>query len=162
MDNKKLIIGALVIAVFAAFGTLSFKKSLTPYVSFAEARSSGRIVQVKGVPDHAGAHFDQEKKAFCFRMKDDSGSVMDVTYRGPKPGNFDQAVAVVAIGKFNGSCLESSQLLVKCPSKYEAEYPGATEHPEGLPMGPGARLQDVQGTSATVDSLKTAPVGQGS
>lgn len=142
MDNRKLIIGGLVIAVFAAFGTLSFKKSLTPYVSFAEARSSGRTVQVKGVPDHAGAHFDQEKKAFCFKMKDDSGSIMDVTYRGPKPGNFDQAVSVVAIGKYNGSCLESSQLLVKCPSKYEAEYPGATEHPDGVPTGPGVKLQE--------------------
>jgi cytochrome c-type biogenesis protein CcmE len=75
-------------------------------------------------------------------MHDDGGQNMNVVYRGPKPGNFEQAEAVVAIGKFHGDALQSDQLLVKCPSKYESEYPGAKEHPAGVPMGPGARLDE--------------------
>jgi cytochrome c-type biogenesis protein CcmE len=140
MNAHKLIIGGLVIAVFMAFGLMSFKKNLTPYVSFAEARSAGRRVQVKGYPDHANSRFDPEHRAFFFTMKDDGGDVMDVVYRGPKPGNFEQAEAVVALGEFSGNALQCDQVLVKCPSKYEAEYPGATEHPAEIPIRSGVKL----------------------
>jgi cytochrome c-type biogenesis protein CcmE len=43
------------------------------------------------------------------------------------PGNFDQAVSVVAIGKFAGDHFEATQLLVKCPSKYQAEADKASQ-----------------------------------
>ena len=141
MNQKKLLLGGMVIAVFLGFGMVSFKKSLTPYVSFAEARAAGRMVQVKGYPDHQGARFDPDRKAFFFTMKDDAGECMNVEYKGPRPGNFDQAQSVVAIGRFHGDALQSEQLLVKCPSKYEAQYPGATEHPAGIPMNRGVQLQ---------------------
>jgi cytochrome c-type biogenesis protein CcmE len=141
MNRKKLLIGGLVIAVFLGFGMVSFKKSLTPYVSFAEARSAGRTVQVKGYPNHQDARFDPDRKAFFFTMKDESGEPMNVVYKGPKPGNFEQAESVVCIGKWNGDVLQSEQILVKCPSKYESEYPGATEHPEGVPMKRGAAFE---------------------
>ena len=127
MSQYKLWVGGIVIVVSLAFGMLSFKKTLTPYVSFAEARSSHRVVQVKGYPDHRNARFDPDKKAFLFAMKDDNGDDLNVVYRGPRPGNFDQAESVVAIGRYSGDVLESDQILVKCPSKYESEYPGSAE-----------------------------------
>jgi cytochrome c-type biogenesis protein CcmE len=141
MNQKKLIIGGMVIAVFLGFGMMSFKKSLTPYVSFAEARSAGRMVQVKGYPDHEHARFDPDRKAFFFTMKDEAGENLNVVFKGPKPGNFEQAQSVVAIGRYHGDALQSEQILVKCPSKYESNYPGATEHPEGIPMNRGAHLE---------------------
>ena len=52
---------------------------------------------------------------------------MPVEYRGVIPGNFDQAVSVVAIGKFAGDHFEAQQLLVKCPSKYQAEADKAAQ-----------------------------------
>lgn len=165
MMQKKLIIGGLVIAVFGGFGMMSFKKSLTPYVSFAEARQEGRLVQVKGYPDHQNARFDPDRKAFFFTMKNDAGENMDVVYRGPKPGNFDQAEAVVAVGRYKGDALESEQLLVKCPSKYEAENPGATEHPKDIPMTRGAQLQPGPAgspASTTTPAAATTTTGQGS
>jgi cytochrome c-type biogenesis protein CcmE len=137
MNNRKLILGGVVIAAFLGFGMFSFQKSLTPYVSFAEARDAGRAVQVKGYPNHATSRLDPELKAFCFTLRDDTGSTMDVVYRGAKPGNFEQAESVVAIGRYEAGTLHADQLLVKCPSKYEAEYPGATEHPEGIPIRGG-------------------------
>jgi len=147
VNRKKIILGSIVIAVFLAFGMLSFKKTLTPYVSFAEARSSDRVVQVKGYPDHKNARFDPDYKAFLFTMKDDNGDDLKVVYRGPKPGNFEQAESVVAIGRYNGEVLESDQLLVKCPSKYESEYPGATSHPEDIPMRNGAKFDEAPATT---------------
>jgi cytochrome c-type biogenesis protein CcmE len=60
---------------------------------------------------------------------DEKGDVMPVEYRGVIPGNFDQAVSVVAIGKFSGDHFEAQQLLVKCPSKYQAEAEKAAAVP---------------------------------
>ena len=134
MNSRKLIFGGVIIAIFLALGMFSFQKTLTPYVSFAEAKAAGRDVQVKGYPDHAGARLDPDLKAFCFTLKDDAGATMNVVYRGPKPGNFEQAESVVAIGRFDGNALLADQLLVKCPSKYEAAYPNAKSHPASIPI----------------------------
>jgi cytochrome c-type biogenesis protein CcmE len=137
MNRRKILIGGAIIVVFLALGMLSFKKSLTPYVSFSEARTAGRTVQVKGYPDHVNARFDPRRKAFVFPMTNEAGEILNVAYRGAKPGNFDQAVSVVAIGRYRGDALESDQLLVKCPSKYESLDPAVKSHPADIPV-PGA------------------------
>ena len=63
----------------------------------------------------------KEKEQYLkFSLKDTKGDVMPVEYRGVIPGNFDQAVSIVAIGEYKGDHFEASQLLVKCPSKYQA------------------------------------------
>jgi cytochrome c-type biogenesis protein CcmE len=160
MNRRKLLIGGAVIAVFLVLGMLSFKKSLTPYVSFSEARTAGRIVQVKGFPDHANARFDPQRKAFVFPMTNDTGESLNVVYRGAKPGNFDQAVSVVAIGRYRGDALESDQLLVKCPSKYESQYPGATSHPADIPIPRGPRLDGVSGGTAPASSTDPSTKGR--
>ena len=62
-----------------------------------------------------------QEQFLSFKLRDEHGEVMPVEYRGVIPGNFDQAVSVVAIGKYEGDHFEAQQLLVKCPSKYQAE-----------------------------------------
>jgi cytochrome c-type biogenesis protein CcmE len=111
--------GAGLIVAFIAFGAGAFKSSLTPYVSFDVARSSGNAVQVAGrlLPD--STHFDQERGALAFTLVNEAGDTLAVTYKGMKPGNFEEATQIVAIGRFNGSALEAERLLVKCPSKYQ-------------------------------------------
>ena len=47
--------------------------------------------------------------------------------------NTPEAVSIVAIGKYQGTHFEASQLLVKCPSKYQAESDKGAEHPDGVP-----------------------------
>jgi cytochrome c-type biogenesis protein CcmE len=54
-----------------------------------------------------------------FSIQDEHGDVMKVAYKGLKPGNFNEATQVVAIGRFHGGTLEAEKLLVKCPSKYQ-------------------------------------------
>ncbi len=111
--------GAGLIVAFIAFGAGAFKSSLTPYVSFEVARSSGNAVQVAGrlLPD--SSRFDAGQGALTFTLVDEAGDTLPITYKGMKPGNFEEATQIVAIGRFNGSALEAERLLVKCPSKYQ-------------------------------------------
>lgn len=111
--------GIALIVAFIAFGAGAFKSSLTPYVSFEVARSSGNAVQVAGrlLPD--STRFDAAQGALTFVLLDDSGDTLPITYKGMKPGNFEEATQIVAIGRFNGSALNAERLLVKCPSKYQ-------------------------------------------
>ena len=113
------IVGITVIVIFVAFGAGAFKSSLTPYVSFAKARSTANAVQVAGalVPD--SDVFDAEASRLLFTLQDEHGDTLRVSYKGLKPGNFNEATQVVAIGRYNGTELEAEKLLVKCPSKYQ-------------------------------------------
>jgi cytochrome c-type biogenesis protein CcmE len=118
--NPKVIaaLGLLVVAV--AIGVTSFKKSVTPYISFAEARTSSGMVQVNGVLADKNYVLKRDEQYLEFSLKDDRQEVLRVVYRGVVPGNFDQATSIVAIGRYRGDHFEAEQLLVKCPSKYQA------------------------------------------
>jgi cytochrome c-type biogenesis protein CcmE len=107
--------------VAAVIGVTSFKKSVTPYITFAEARQSSGMVQVNGVLADKNYVAKQEEQYLEFKLRDDQDHVMNVVYRGVIPGNFDQATSIVAIGRYKGDHFEAEQLLVKCPSKYQAE-----------------------------------------
>jgi cytochrome c-type biogenesis protein CcmE len=78
-------------------------------------------VQVNGVLADKSYVLKQAEQYLSFRLKDGRGEVMPVIYRGVIPGNFDQATSIVAIGRYSGDHFEADQLLVKCPSKYQAE-----------------------------------------
>ena len=119
--NVKLILAAALFAVAATVGVSSFKRTMTPYIGFAEARSASGLVQVNGKLADKDYVLKPEEQFLRFSLRDEKGEVMPVEYRGVIPGNFDQAVSVVAIGKYEGDHFEAQQLLVKCPSKYQAE-----------------------------------------
>ncbi len=44
---------------------------------------------------------------------------MPVLYAGVKPGNFEEATEIVAVGSYSDGAFHAEQLLVKCPSKYQ-------------------------------------------
>jgi cytochrome c-type biogenesis protein CcmE len=117
--NLRLLVGGAAILGFLVFGLLSFQKSLTPYVGFAEARASGKVVQVKGILVDKQTTYDPENQTFGFLLDDERGERMRVLYKGVRPGNFDQATSIVAIGSYDGAVFRADQLLVKCPSKYQ-------------------------------------------
>jgi cytochrome c-type biogenesis protein CcmE len=119
--NLKIVLALLLFAVAAVFGVSSFRKSVTPYISFAEARQSSGLVQVNGTLADKNYVMKPAEQFLEFRLKDSHGEILPVRYRGVIPGNFDQALAVVAIGRYQADHFEAEQLLVKCPSKYQAE-----------------------------------------
>ena len=119
--NAKVIAALVLLVVAGFFGVSSFKKTMTPYVAFAEARSASGTVQVNGVLADKNYVLKQDEQYLEFKLKDSRGEVMNVEYRGVIPGNFDQATSIVAIGHYTNQKFQADQLLVKCPSKYQAE-----------------------------------------
>ena len=118
--RTKYIIGGVIILAFTIWAGISFQSTLTPYVSIAEAKESGKTVQVKGERLDNGK-FDTEKNLFTFEIKDENGETLKVVYDGAKPGNFDQASHVVCVGKYSGGVFVAKDLLIKCPSKYQEQ-----------------------------------------
>jgi len=124
MKTKYIVSLVLVIAALA-FGAFSLKKSLTPYVGFAQAQKGG-TVQIIGKVMAGTDYYDAQANQFTFILTDEEGHrQMKVLYAGVKPGNFDQATEVVAIGEYREAVFQADQLLVKCPSKYQG-----TEQPK--------------------------------
>ncbi len=120
--STRTIIAVAVIVVFAALGIYSLVGTATPYVGFNEARTMDKNVQVMGKVDKNSAYYDESTGVFSFDIIDiETGDRMKVDYAGTKPGNFEQAVSVVCIGKYHDNIFEASNLLVKCPSKYQGQ-----------------------------------------
>ena len=119
--KPKYIVGILIILVFIVFAAVNLSKSLTPYVSLDDAKKSTKVVQVKGQRVIGSEHFDVDTKVFTFKMTDDKGEQFTVIYNGVKPANLEEAEEIVVIGRYTKGQFEADQLLVKCPSKYQAE-----------------------------------------
>lgn len=114
--------GAVLLLGFLALGLSTFSKSMTPYVSFQEAKSSRRTVQVMGALQKDTTRYDTASSTLLFTLVDPkTHEVIPVAYKDVKPGNFEDAISIVAIGKYDGATFTAEKLLVKCPSKYQGE-----------------------------------------
>ena len=51
-------------------------------------------------------------------MTDSKGIRKQVLYNGTKPQDFERAEQIVVIGRMEGETFHASQILMKCPSKY--------------------------------------------
>src|ERR1035437_7008508 len=102
--------GAILVVGFLALGLSTFSRSMTPYVSFAEAKAAPRTVQVMGALEKGTSRYDTNTK-----------TSIPVSYTDVKPANFEDAVSIVAIGRYDNGVFAAEKLLVKCPSKYRSE-----------------------------------------
>jgi cytochrome c-type biogenesis protein CcmE len=126
--NYLYAVGGVLILAFAGFALASFKETLTPYVSYEQARSVDRQVQVAGGLVQGSSDYDGDSQSLLFTLHDEaSGDTLRVRYHGIKPGNFEDAISIVAIGRYQGDEAEfaADKLLVKCPSKYQGLEDGA-------------------------------------
>ena len=116
-----VIIGAL------GFGAYAFKGSMVAYVPFAQAMqaaSTGSTVQIMGSLVPGRTRFDDVTRALDFELKEQTtNQLMPVTFKSPKPDNFDHAIRVTAIGHYDQASSQfiADNLLVKCPSKYAGD-----------------------------------------
>lgn len=125
-----LIIVAIAIAIAAVIG--SYGDSST-YVGFDEAaKSPGKEFHVVGelVRDKPMVYDPiKDPNYFSFFVKDSLGAERQVIFHQPKPNDFELSDRIVLVGKQseNGT-FTASQILLKCPSKYEGEDPA--KHPK--------------------------------
>ena len=101
-----------------AFSAKAFVSNLTPYVTFDQARSAKTAsVQVMGSLDKAS--IKNQMGGLKFDLISKEGDRMSVAFEQAKPANFEQAIEVTAIGRYDGATFRADRLLVKCPSKYQ-------------------------------------------
>jgi cytochrome c-type biogenesis protein CcmE len=117
--KKGYWIAAVLTLAFVGFGLTAFQKTLTPYLSFEEATKSKGVVQVMGALDKHSDRYDTSREELSFELLDPQGHRMPIMYRGIRPGNFKDAISIVAIGRYRDGRIEAEKLLVKCPSKYQ-------------------------------------------
>jgi cytochrome c-type biogenesis protein CcmE len=125
----KIVIGGIIIIAAVVFGALSFVESNVEYMDFNKAMTTNKKVQVKGIwmKDKESA-FNAANREFSFYMKDDNGVEQKVIFKGAKPNNFEIADAIVIKGRFDDGIFHASEILTKCPSKYDAK-PGQQQKP---------------------------------
>lgn len=113
------IVAALLVVVTTVL-TLESKK--IEYSTFSVASETGRKVQIAGTwVKEKGSNYDPSTNLFHFTMRDEKGRDMPVEFTGAKPNNFELATSMVATGYVAGNRFQCSNILTKCPSKYESD-----------------------------------------
>ena len=120
--NVKVVVGGLIIAFGIVLGAINFFDSNIGYGDFTQAKKTQKIIQVKGVwIKNLESSFNAEKIQYTFYLKDDSGEILKVVLDGAKPDNFNIATNVVVKGKYMNGYFHATEVLTKCPSKYEGK-----------------------------------------
>ena len=120
--NGYYFLGVVLLLAFAGFSASAFKETLTPYVPYETARKGDRVVQVAGALEKGSSSYVAAEERLYFTLKDPkTAENLRVRYKGLKPANFEDAISIVAIGRFDQTAqsFEADKLLVKCPSKYQ-------------------------------------------
>ena len=121
--KPKVIVGALVILIFIVWGAMSFVESNVEYTDVSGAMKTHKKVQLKGTWNkEKDSSFDPKTSQFTFYLLDDKGKECKVVLEGAAPNNFEMATSVVAKGRYmEDGYFHASEVLTKCPSKYEAD-----------------------------------------
>jgi cytochrome c-type biogenesis protein CcmE len=118
--KPRYIVGA-VIAVICFAGSLWLVQSSTiEYTTVAKAVELKKRVTIKGTwKKSEESSYDTEKNIFRFVMTDDESKDVKVEFEGSKPNNFELAESIVVKGRMENGVFVASDILTKCPSKYE-------------------------------------------
>ena len=119
--NKTQIIAIVIIAVAVA-AILSTVADSSTYASFRIAGEHpsktyhvvGKLNKEK--PQDYNPHADAN--LFSFYLVDNEGEEQKVVLQKAKPQDFDKSEQIVVVGKMNAGSFQASDVLMKCPSKY--------------------------------------------
>ncbi|MBK8848205.1 MAG: cytochrome c maturation protein CcmE [Bacteroidetes bacterium] len=119
--NKYLIFGLLAIAVAIGY-IVSLSADVSTYVTFdTAAQNEGREFHIVGkVNFNKPQEYNPQTNAnlFTFYMNDTLGNEKKVLLNKAKPQDFEKSQQVVVIGKMQSGDFIASDILMKCPSKY--------------------------------------------
>ncbi len=122
--NNKYIFGGFIIVVFLGIMAYLFTQTNVAYEeNFEKIKLSTKTIKATGSwVKEKNYNIDNEKKLFSFYMVDYLGNEMKVVYKGTIPNNFESSTSVVVTGKFKEGYFHASDILTKCPSKYEGQF----------------------------------------
>lgn len=86
--------------------------------------SSGRFYRLKGDAKEGSIIKHSRERRVEFVVIDEAGNEMIVTYQGVVPDTFNDRAEVVVSGHYRpaSDLFEATELLAKCPSKYEGGF----------------------------------------
>ncbi len=122
--KSKYIFGGFIIVIFLGLmGYLLTQTNISYENDFTQVMQSKKTIKATGAwVKEKHYNFDRENNILTFYMRDDSGTEMKVVYKGSLPNNFESATSMVVTGKYKNGHFEASDILTKCPSKYEETY----------------------------------------
>jgi cytochrome c-type biogenesis protein CcmE len=122
--NNKYIFGGVIIVVFFGIMAYLFTETNVGYEEdFSKIMSSSKLIKATGSwVKEKNYQIDKENQVFSFYMKDYKGAELKVMYRGVMPNNFESSTSVVVTGKYQQGAFHATDILTKCPSKYESTY----------------------------------------
>lgn len=127
MKTKYIVIGIIAIA-FLALAWYSFDSNKIDYSDFDAAKASHKTVQIIGkVNKQNPVDYKQESNKLTFTLVDELNTSEFITFNGPKPNNFDLAPMVVVKGRYEAGKFIATEIMTKCPSKYESKFTKKTK-----------------------------------
>jgi cytochrome c-type biogenesis protein CcmE len=129
---KKTHIAALIFIVIAIGAIITTVYDADTYADFTQARNNpGREYHIIGALNYdkpVTETIENNALVFSFYMFDEKGVESYVVHYGPRPQDFEKLEQIVLIGQFKDDMFVASQMLLKCPSKYqENEFPDDQE-----------------------------------
>lgn len=120
---KKTHIILLVLVAAAMTVIVSMFADFSTYETFASAaKTPGEQYHVVGqLAEGKEMVYDPVKDPnhFSFYVKDKSGNVNKVVFKGSKPTDIEKSEQVVMTGYMEGDIFQCSKIQMKCPSKYQ-------------------------------------------
>lgn len=123
---NRTIFGVIIIIVLLGFLVVSsFSNSISYYMTVSELKEKGELaygenVNINGSVILESIIWEPENLLLKFTLTDGSDT-LDVVYEGSLPNNFRDATSVVVTGQYSeDQIFRTNKMLVKCPSKYEA------------------------------------------
>ena len=124
----------LILAVgFLAYDSLS--NYINPYITVSQAVDNqnyykGKVVQILGTVVN-GTLTRSTEGITTFDITDGK-QALPVLYRGTTVQNLNEGKEVAVQGTLSSNSIEASQILVKCPSKYEEGSSNTADHYDWL------------------------------
>lgn len=124
---KRAHIAAIILIAVALGVIVSTISNSSTYESFTVAsQKQGKVFHVVGKLNREKPYeYNPETNAniFSFYMYDNQGVERKVVLNRAKPQDFDKSEQIVIIGKMQDNQFLASDILLKCPSKYNGEKP---------------------------------------
>lgn len=120
--RTRYIIGGLIALSCVIIAIFSLSNSSIEYSNLAKAEQLGKTVQVVGHwVKEEGSNYNSGTNTFTFVMRDENNKIIHVSLAGPKPNNFEIAESIVVKGRIENGTFMATDVLTKCPSKYEGK-----------------------------------------
>lgn len=123
MKNKYIIGGFIIVVFFGIMAILFTQTNIKYEENFSNISSNSGTIKATGSwVKEKSYQIDMDKNLFTFYIKDFKGTELKVIYNGTMPNNFESSTSVVVTGKYMNNAFHATDILTKCPSKYESQY----------------------------------------